>query len=47
MTERLSCTTLFANYVTIGTDKTFAVFVEHDVHVQTAQKAGAGHLFDH
>lgn len=33
--------------VTIGTDKTFTVFVDHDVHVQSAQRAGAGQGFDH
>jgi hypothetical protein len=32
--------------VTIGTDKTFVVFVDHDVHVQTAVKANAGPGFD-
>jgi len=32
--------------VTIGTDKTFVVFVDHDVHVQTGVKANAGPGFD-
>lgn len=33
--------------VTIGTDKTFTVFVDHDVHVASTQKAGSGAGFDH
>jgi hypothetical protein len=33
--------------VTIGTDKTFTVFVDHDVHVITTQKAAEGPGFDH
>lgn len=33
--------------VTIGTDKTFTVFVDHDVHVVSTQKAGTGPGFDH
>jgi hypothetical protein len=33
--------------VTIGTDKKFTVFVDHDVHVQTTQKAGTDQGFDH
>jgi len=33
--------------VTIGTDKTFTVFVDHDVHVVTTQKAAQGPGFDH
>jgi hypothetical protein len=32
--------------VTIGTDKSFTVFVDHDVHVQ-AQKSAAAAGFDH
>lgn len=33
--------------VTIGTDKTFTVFVDHDVHVAATTKAGADPAFDH
>ena len=33
--------------VTIGTDKTFTVFVDHDVHVQSSQKAQGDSSFDH
>jgi hypothetical protein len=33
--------------VSIGTDKTFTVFVDHDVHVQSAQVANQGPGFDH
>lgn len=33
--------------VTIGTDKAFTVFVDHDVHVAATQKAGQGQGFDH
>lgn len=33
--------------VTIGTDKTFTVFVDHDVHVQSSQVASQGAGFDH
>jgi hypothetical protein len=33
--------------VTIGTDKTFTVFVDHDVHVQVAQRAGQATGFAH
>jgi hypothetical protein len=33
--------------VTIGTNKTFIVFVDHDVHVQSSQHAGATPDFDH
>lgn len=32
--------------VTIGTDKTFTVFVDHDVHVKAAQRAGQAQAFD-
>ncbi|HEX4012759.1 MAG TPA: hypothetical protein VHX17_02580 [Candidatus Cybelea sp.] len=32
--------------VTIGTDKTFTVFVDHDAHVRTNQRAGQGQEFD-
>jgi hypothetical protein len=33
--------------VTIGTDKTFTVFVDHDVHVDATQKVGETQGFDH
>ena len=33
--------------VTIPTNKTFTVFVDHDVHVQATQKAGQGQGFAH
>lgn len=33
--------------VTIGTDKTFTVFVDHDVHVASAKKAAPDGGFDH
>ena len=33
--------------VTIGTDKTFTVFVDHDVHVQSTQVANQAQGFDH
>lgn len=33
--------------VTIGTDKTFTVFVDHDVHVQVSQRAGQEADFAH
>jgi hypothetical protein len=33
--------------VTIGTDKTFTVFVDHDVHVQVSQRAALGEGFAH
>jgi hypothetical protein len=33
--------------VTIGTDKTFTVFVDHDVHVKSVQKVGEAEGFDH
>lgn len=33
--------------VSIGTDKTFTVFVDHDVHVQATQRAGQGQGFEH
>jgi hypothetical protein len=33
--------------VSIGTDKSFTVFVDHDVHVQASQKAAATAGFDH
>jgi len=32
--------------VTIGTDKTFTVFVDHDAHVQTNQRVGQTQGFD-
>lgn len=32
--------------VTIGTDKTFTVFVDHDVHVKTTQREGATQGYD-
>ncbi len=32
--------------VTIGTDKTFTVFVDHDVHVKSLQPATQGQAFD-
>lgn len=32
--------------VTIGTDKTFTVFVDHDAHVKTSQRAGQSQGFD-
>jgi len=32
--------------VTIGTDRTFTVFVDHDVHIEATQKAGQGQGFD-
>jgi hypothetical protein len=33
--------------VSIGTDKSFTVFVDHDVHVQASQKGAATAGFDH
>ncbi len=33
--------------VTIGTDKTFTVFVDHDVHIQATQRAGQSQAFEH
>lgn len=33
--------------VTIGTDKTFTVFVDHDIHVESSKKAASGGGFDH
>ncbi len=33
--------------VTIGTDKTFTVFIDHDVHVVATQKAAESPGFDH
>jgi hypothetical protein len=32
--------------VTIGTDKTFTVFVDRDTHVKTSQRAGRAQVFD-